>query len=107
MPAPALVVEVVSNSQKDKRSRNCDYVRKRQEYAERGIAEYWIVDPEGAVVFILKLVDGVYQEQRFAGREVSITDVSLFSTYCCAGFDGEFVNCKSLIAESVVKRLKL
>ena len=69
MPAPALVVEVVSNSQKDKRSRNCDYVRKRQEYAERGIAEYWIVDPEGAVVFILKLVDGVYQEQRFAGEE--------------------------------------
>ena len=28
-PAPALVVEVVSNSQKDKRSRDRDYISKR------------------------------------------------------------------------------
>lgn len=69
MPAPALVVEVVSNSQKDKRSRDRDYVRKRQEYAERGIAEYWIIDPEAAVVLVLTLVEGVYQEKRFVDAE--------------------------------------
>nr|MCU0552457.1 Uma2 family endonuclease [Leptolyngbya sp. Prado105] len=45
MPPPSLVVEVVSNSEEDQRSRDRDYVEKRKEYALRGIAEYWIIDP--------------------------------------------------------------
>ncbi|MEL6353823.1 MAG: Uma2 family endonuclease [Cyanobacteria bacterium J06627_28] len=65
MPAPALVVEVVSSSDKDKAPRDRDYIRKRKEYAERGILEYWIVDPIEAVVLILTLVDGSYQEAKF------------------------------------------
>ncbi len=40
MPAPALVVEIVSNSDTNKESRERDYVKKRQEYAQRGIPEY-------------------------------------------------------------------
>jgi Uma2 family endonuclease len=67
MPAPMLVVEVVSNSDTDKKARDRDYTLKRSEYAERGIPEYWIVDPVAAVVLVLHLDGGVYQEQRFTG----------------------------------------
>jgi Uma2 family endonuclease len=43
MPLPALVVEVVSRSDANRRSYDRDYIRKRIEYAQRGILEYWIV----------------------------------------------------------------
>ncbi|MBE9070462.1 Uma2 family endonuclease [Leptolyngbya cf. ectocarpi LEGE 11479] len=66
-PAPHLVVEVVSSSDTDKKSRDRDYVEKRREYAQRGIPEYWIIDPIAAMVQILVLVDGVYQEHTFVG----------------------------------------
>jgi Uma2 family endonuclease len=52
MPAPALVVEVVSSSETDKKSRDRDYFEKRAEYAARGIPEYWIVDPEAGLITI-------------------------------------------------------
>lgn len=60
-PAPMLVVEVVSNSQKDQQSYQRDHVEKPVEYAALGIPEYWIIDPDRAVVKIGSLVDGVYQ----------------------------------------------
>lgn len=69
MPAPVLVVEVVSSSDTNQQSRDRDYVDKRQEYAQRGIPEYWIIDPVEAVIFVLTRVDGEYQEQRFTGDE--------------------------------------
>jgi Uma2 family endonuclease len=68
-PAPTLVVEVVSSSDTDKTSRNRDYVDKRREYAQRGIPEYWIIDPIANVVLVLTLVGQQYQEQRFVGDE--------------------------------------
>lgn len=74
MPAPRLVVEVVSSGDTDKTSRDRDYVEKRQEYAQRGIAEYWIIDPIAAVVLVLTLVDKTYEEQTFVG------DAQLVST---------------------------
>jgi Uma2 family endonuclease len=69
MPAPMLVVEVVSSSDTDPKSRRRDYQDKRAEYAERGIPEYWIVDPIAAVVLVLTLGGGEYQEQRFTGSQ--------------------------------------
>ena len=39
MPAPELVVELMSPSQESR-----DYLYKRSEYAIRGILEYWVVD---------------------------------------------------------------
>jgi Uma2 family endonuclease len=66
---PVLVVEVVSNSVKDKESRDRDYKEKRSEYAERGIPEYWIIDPERAIVCILTLAGGQYQEVNFSGNQ--------------------------------------
>ncbi|MGD1906345.1 MAG: Uma2 family endonuclease [Leptolyngbyaceae cyanobacterium] len=69
MPAPRLVVEVVSSSDTDKVSRDRDYIEKRQEYAQRSIPEYWIVDPIAAEVWILTLVGETYQERRFIGAD--------------------------------------
>ncbi|WP_392477694.1 Uma2 family endonuclease [Nostoc sp. C110] len=65
MPPPALVVEVVSPG---KANEDRDYRYKRSEYAARGIAEYWIVDPQMNRVTVLILVDGFYEETRFAGN---------------------------------------
>lgn len=69
MPTPALVVEVVSSSDTDKASRDRDYIEKRQEYAQRGIPEYWIIDPMAAAVRVLSLVGETYQDQTFVGAD--------------------------------------
>lgn len=60
MPAPLLVVEVVSPG---KENEDRDYRYKRSEYAVRGIEEYWIVDPAMAKVTVLRLVDGLYEAE--------------------------------------------
>jgi Uma2 family endonuclease len=73
MPAPALVVEMVSDSQRNKASRDRDYVLKRAEYAARGIPEYWIIDPIAQVVMVLTLVGKVYQATEFQGDDLVIS----------------------------------
>jgi len=65
MPPPALVIEVVSPG---KANEDRDYRYKRSEYAARGIAEYWIVDPQRDRITVLILVDGLYEETVFAGN---------------------------------------
>lgn len=62
MPPPLLVVEVVSPKQE-----NRDYRYKRSEYAARGIAEYWIVDPMQQKVTLLEWVEGLYKERVYEG----------------------------------------
>jgi Uma2 family endonuclease len=76
MPAPALVIEVVSPG---KVNEDRDYRYKRSEYAARGIPEYWIVDPEKSRFTVLTLIDGFYEEAVFQGNEqiVSTTFPSL------------------------------
>jgi len=64
MPAPSLVVEVVSPNQSKR-----DYEDKRQEYGDRGIPEYWIVDPLLNKVTVLQLKDGVYQDQVYTADQ--------------------------------------
>lgn len=60
MPAPRVVVEVMSPGN---RNRDRDLIAKRQQYADRGIPEYWILDPSNQCVIILELVEvGVYRE---------------------------------------------
>lgn len=62
MPSPLLTVEVVSPNQEKR-----DYRYQRSEYAARGIAEYWIVDPMRQAVTVLEWVEGMYEEQAFEG----------------------------------------
>jgi Uma2 family endonuclease len=50
-----LVVEIVSGGAED---RVRDLVTKRHEYAEAGIPEYWIVDPDAETITVLALRDG-------------------------------------------------
>lgn len=50
-----LAMEVVSRTEK---SRRHDLVTKRREYAESGIPEYWIVDPETETITVLTLPGG-------------------------------------------------
>lgn len=67
MPAPLLVVEVVSPG---KANEDRDYRYKRSEYAARGIPEYWIVNPAQAKVTVLTLVDGLYEAEELQGEAV-------------------------------------
>ena len=81
MPPPLLAVEVVSPNQekRDYRYKRCsavlgvspmsDYIKKRSEYAARGIVEYWIVDPIQQQVTILELVEGFYEEKVYRGSD--------------------------------------
>ena len=66
IPAPRLVIEVVSPGSEN---RDRDYIQKRQEYAVRGIPEYWLIDPERSLVAVLQLKDGRYQETQFRGAD--------------------------------------
>ncbi|MDY6940179.1 MAG: Uma2 family endonuclease [Cyanobacteriota bacterium] len=72
MPPPALVVEVVSPGEPGEKNYDRDYIEKRREYAQRGIREYWIVDPYREVVLVLTLEETSkemsYEEQRFTDR---------------------------------------
>lgn len=59
MPAPSLVVEVVSPG---KTNRDRDYRYKRTEYAARGVSEYWIIDPDEQRITVCLWVDGQYED---------------------------------------------
>ena len=54
-----LVMEIVSP---DEKSRKRDLEEKRAEYAEAGILEYWIVNPQDSQITVLQLVDDKYAE---------------------------------------------
>lgn len=64
MPPPILIVEVVSPGEEN---RTRDYRYKRTEYAARGIAEYWIIDPEEQQVTVCVWVDGQYEDKICTG----------------------------------------
>ncbi len=64
--APLLVVEVRSPS-----TAWLDEGRKRTLYEEAGVAHYWLADPAEPSIMLLELVDGRYEQTRFArGDEV-------------------------------------
>src|SRR6476646_10018706 len=59
MSPPLLVVEVVSPGELQ---RDRDYIAKRMQYQDRGIPEYWIVDPQLKTVLVLELSGETYTE---------------------------------------------
>lgn len=72
MPPPLVAIEVVSaGSENESR----DYRFKRSEYAARGIAEYWIVDPIRSKITVLSLVEGFYEESIYTGDDLIKSEV--------------------------------
>jgi Uma2 family endonuclease len=64
-----LVIEVVNGSASD---RTRDLIDKRIDYAQAGIPEYWMVDPEEKVITVLRLEDEDYAEHgRFGPGQVA------------------------------------
>jgi Uma2 family endonuclease len=72
-PNPAIVIEVVSPGNENSDNYQRDYEQKPVEYADRGIPEMWMIDPERSVVLIGTLTDGAYQFQEFRGGDAVIS----------------------------------
>ncbi|NJL57453.1 Uma2 family endonuclease [bacterium] len=77
MPPPDLVVEVVSPGTQN---RERDYDAKFRQYCDRGIPEYWLIDPDAQTITICKLVETgevgkVYNLVQFTQDAELISDV--------------------------------
>ena len=59
MPPPVLIAEVVSPGDANRKR---DYERKREQYQELGILEYWLIDPDLQSITVLELQAGTYAE---------------------------------------------
>ncbi len=80
-PAPDFIVEILSDSTKDR-----DYGLKKDDYARHGVREYWIVDTEAQTVeqYLLsgndyqlaqKLKDGLLASDVITGFTIAIKDI--------------------------------
>jgi Uma2 family endonuclease len=67
-----LVLEVVSPD-----DLNRDLVKKRKEYAQAGIPEYWIVNPQTGMISVLRLEGAKYAEHGTFGRGATATSALL------------------------------
>ena len=65
--APDIVAEILSTD------RNRDRVRKRRIYAEAGVLEYWLIDPENDSVTLLELGNGEFVERAALGADDTLT----------------------------------
>lgn len=64
---PDIVVEVLSSD------RNRDLIRKRRIYADAGVSEYWIFDPENDTTLLLELRDGDYVSRGLLTADDTLT----------------------------------
>ena len=78
---PELVVEIHSPA-----TRMLDLTEKHREYAERGIASYWLVDPHERVLTVLHLEGGAYRQIATVGPDDS-ADLSQPFTMTVTGRD--------------------
>ena len=81
-----LAVEVVSEGEED---RQRDLITKRREYAQAGIAEYWIVDPKAETITVLVLEGAADRVHGEYPRGTTATSVLLptFAVEATAVFD--------------------
>ena len=64
---PDIAIEILSSD------RSRDLVRKRHLYAEAGVPEYWIFDPDGDLVTLLELRGEEYVERAVLGADDTLT----------------------------------
>jgi Uma2 family endonuclease len=67
-----LVMEVVSADDPER-----DWVKKREEYARAGIAEYWVVDPQAGKLSVFVLQAGAYAVHVELGKDGEATSALL------------------------------
>lgn len=81
-----LVLEVVSPDDPER-----DLVTKRNDYAEAGVPEYWIVNPLNDTISVLTLAEGQYLEHGVFSRGMQATSLLLdgFSVDVAAVFDAQ------------------
>lgn len=81
-----LALEVVSADKPER-----DLVEKRGDYAEAGIPEYWIVNPETETITVLRLEDSAYAEHGVFGRGTEAVSALMpgFSVGVDAVFDAD------------------
>jgi Uma2 family endonuclease len=81
-----LALEVVSADKPER-----DLVEKRGDYAEAGIPEYWIVNPETETITVLRLEDTTYAEHGVFGRATEATSALMpgFGVNVDAVFDAD------------------
>ena len=72
-PNPLIIVEVVSPGDETKDNYQRDYVQKPEEYADRGIGEFWRIDPERKWIQIGVLMAGQYQFTVFKGNDTVVS----------------------------------
>ncbi len=72
-PSPILVVEVVSPGAESSKNYKRDYQWKPIEYADRGVGEFWRVDPERKWVQIGTLIAGQYEFATFKGEDAIVS----------------------------------
>ena len=70
--APDLIIEIRSDSTAER-----DETVKRRLYAERGVKEYWLVDPEAATTTVLLLEKDSYQQVGFYRQGQDLTSPTL------------------------------
>lgn len=69
---PVLVVEVLSRS-----TRSEDTIRKSMEYAEGGISQYWLVDPDLRTIDVLLNNDGAWDMLAHVDDDHPTADISV------------------------------
>ena len=71
--APLIVIEVVSPGSESSDNYQRDYVQKPREYSDRGIAEFWQVDPKREWVRVLSLDGTDYTIATFKGEDAIVS----------------------------------
>jgi Uma2 family endonuclease len=77
MPPPRLIAEVVSPGDEQSDNYQRDYIEKTRQYAAIGVCEYWIIDPERALVKIGCLINGTYEFNDFFANDAWLQSPSL------------------------------
>jgi Uma2 family endonuclease len=72
-PNPLIAIEIVSPGPESSDNYQRDYVQKPVEYADRGIGEFWQIDPKRQWVRVLRLDGTEYTIETFKGEAAIVS----------------------------------